>query len=246
MIDLPGGDHHDFTVTPQGIAYLAKEERGGFDKIFTARSDGSDARVFFDLKQVIDAYPKVGGPGTEQSHFNSIHYYRERDEYTVSNRESDAIVTISGDGRIKAGVGRNVAPQVFPTWAAEGAEDGEANGMPQLWRVQHGHDLYAENKLLVFSNGDFVGGQAHVLHYTMSADHIAHLDWSYMKMGNSSTQGDVQMLRDDHVLVCAGNAGLLQELDENQNIVASYRAPNGGFGYVMHRDSLYGAPPDGR
>lgn len=241
-IELPGGDHHDFTVTPFGIAYIAKTDRGGYDKVFVAASDGSHARELVDLRGVLDVYPKGGGPGLEKSHFNVIHYWADRDMYTVSNRESDAIVAISSDGELLRGIGKS-ATASFETILAESTV-----GMTEepLWRVQHGHDWYAPDKLLIFSNGDFVGGQAHALHYTVGGDGIARLDWSYSKMGNSATQGDIQMLPDGHVLVCASNGGFLQEIDAEQELVAHYKAPAEGFGYVMQRPSLYGAPPDGR
>jgi hypothetical protein len=241
-IDLLGGDHHDFTVTPSGIAYIAKEEKGGYDKIYVANTDGSDARELLDLEHVVDVYPKGGGPGEEKSHFNSIHYWEERDVYTVSNRESDAIVEINGDGTIARGVGKSAKAQ-FITLLAESTM-GQTE--TPLWRVQHGHDWYAPDKLLVFSNGDFIGGQANALHYTVNDDGIAQLDWSYNGMGNSVTQGDIQMLPNGHVLVCASNGGRLQEIDENRELIVQYHAPSEGFGYVMYRPTLYGAPPDGR
>jgi hypothetical protein len=241
-VDLMGGDHHDFTVTPQGIAYIAKEEKGGYDKIYLAHTDGSGARELVDLKGVVDVYPKGGGPGEEKSHFNAIHYWEDRDVYTISNRESDAIVEIRSDGTIARGVGKSATAQ-FTTLLAESTL-GQTDA--PLWRVQHGHDWYEPNKLLVFSNGDFIGGQANALHYTINDDGVAHMDWAYSGMGNSVTQGDIQMLPDGHVLVCASNGGRLQEINENQELVVQYQSPSEGFGYVTHRPTLYGAPPDGR
>jgi len=241
-IDLPGGDHHDFTVTPHGIAYIAKDTKGGYDKIYVASSDGSDARELVDLERVVEIYPKGGGPGEEKSHFNAIHYWEERDIYTVSNRESDAIVEVSGDGKLVRGIGKSTSEKFESTLAESTLGQTET----PLWRVQHGHDWYAPNKLLVFSNGDFIGGQANALHYTVGKEGIAHLDWSYNRMGNSATQGDIQMLPNGHVMVCASNSGILHEIDEDQGLVVQYQAPPEGFGYLTHRPSLYGAPPDGR
>ncbi len=240
-IELPGGDHHDFTVTPDGITYIAKQKNGGFDQLFTAKSDGSDARALLDLRPLVDAYPKSGGPGKELSHFNVVRYYEDRDIYTVSNRESDSIGIISGSGEIVAGIGKTAEAE-FETIPAESTDFGPGE---QLWRVQHGHDLYAPDKLLVFSNGTFVDGRSHVLHYSIE-DGLARLDWSYDGMGSSSTQGDVQMLPNGQVLVCASNAGTIHLLGEAQVPVAKYRAAEGGFGYVTYRESLYGAPPNGR
>ncbi len=240
VIELPGGDHHDFTVTPQGIAYIAKLERGEFDQLMVANHDGSDARVLVDLAPIVEAFPKGGGPGQERSHFNAVHYWRDRDIYTVSNRESDAIAVISGDGEILRGIGKEAAAD-FETILAQGTGNAET----ALWRVQHGHDLYADDKLLVFSNGDFVGGVSRVLHYTLTADAAAVLDWSYDAMGSSATQGDVQMLPNGNVLITSSNRGLIHEIDGEQSPVATYLIKN-GFGYVSYLPSLYGTPADGR
>lgn len=241
-IELPGGDHHDFTVTPRGIAYIAKEQAGGYDQIYTANTDGSNAQLLVDLGPVVAAYPHTGGPGKEKSHVNVIHYWRDRDIYTVSNRESDAVVTVSGDGRILSGIGK-AATAPFPTILAQGTV-GDVD--EPVWRVQHGHDLYEPNKLLVFSNGSFMGGKARALHYTVLENGLATLDWEYTGMGESVTQGDIQMLPNGNVLICASNSGRIHEIDHSRRVVANYKSADSDFGYVMHRSSLYEAPPDGR
>ncbi len=241
--DVPGGDHHDFTITPTGIAYIAKEAAGGYDKIYTANDDGTNAQELVDLKPIIQAYPQgegLGGMG-ELSHFNAIHYWEDRDVYTVSNRESDVIAVVSGSGQIMSGVGKS-ANASFMTVLAEGAEGGGGN---KVWRVQHGHDMYAEDKLLVFSNGDFGAGRSRALHYTLNGN-TATLDWEYSAMGESMTQGDIQMLPNGNVAITASNAGTIHQIDSNQQLQASYTNGANGFGYVSFRESLYGAPAPGR
>jgi hypothetical protein len=238
--DAQGGDHHDFTVTPNGIAYIAKEAAGSVDQIFTVNLDGTNAKILADLKPFVDAFPQNGGFG-EASHINVIHYWQERDEYTVSNRESDAIAVVSGSGEVLAGFGKPATGSPsFTTVVAEGAEGGAG----AVWRVQHGHDIYAEDKFLVFSNNN-MGSTSHALHYTITGN-TAQLDWQYTAMGNSGTQGDIQMLPNGNVLITASNAGTIHEINSSQQLQASYSNGANGFGYVMHRPSLYGAPPQGR
>lgn len=235
--DAKGGDHHDFTILPGNkIAYIAKETKGTYDKIYVIDDDGkTEATALVDLKPFIDAYPQTG---TEKSHVNAIHYWPERKIYTLSNRESDGLIVVSDTGQFVMGIGKE-ANASFPTITAEGTSGGN-----QVWRVQHGHDLYEDNKLLVFSNGNMgMGSTSHVLHYTISGE-TATKDWEYTAMGSSGTQGDVQMLPNGNVLITSSNTGNIHEIDSSQKLVASYKS--GSFGYVTHRPTLYGPPPQGR
>jgi len=236
--DVEGGDHHDFTIIPTGFAYIAKEAQGGYDKIFTSKDDGTDNKVFADLQPLVMAYPQSqsGGGMGEMSHVNAIHHWRDRDIYTVSNRESDVIGVVDSAGQIVQAFGKQ-ATASFPTVLAEGAGT--------TWRVQHGHDLYAPDKLLVFSNGNFAGGTSRVLHYTISGS-SATLDWEYSATGNSATQGDVQMLPDGNIAITSSAAGNMHVINAAQQLQASYGNGAQGFGYATFRTSLYGEPPDGR
>ncbi|HXS16999.1 MAG TPA: aryl-sulfate sulfotransferase [Polyangiaceae bacterium] len=234
--DVPGGDHHDFTIIPTGFAYIAKEAAGEFDKIFTVKDDGTGSQVFADLQPLVAAYPQAAGGSTEKSHVNAIHHWRDRDIYTVSNRESDVVGVIDSQGQVIQAFGKQ-ATASFPTVLAEGAGS--------TWRVQHGHDLYAEDKLLVFSNGNFMGGTSRVLHYTISGS-SATLDWEYSGAGNTPTQGDVQMMPDGNIAITSAAAGNIHVINPQQQLQASYSNGNQGFGYATFRSSLYGEPPDGR
>jgi hypothetical protein len=106
--------------------------------------------------------------------------------------------------------------------------------------VQHGHHLYGDDTLVVFSNGSFQGGQAHALHYTLSGT-TATLDWQYTDMGNSSTLGDIQALPNGNFLITQSQGGNIDEIDENQMLVQRINVQTAG--YVNHRPSLYGPPP---
>jgi hypothetical protein len=170
----------------------------------------------------------------EMSHVNAIHHWRDRDIYTVSNRESDVIGVVNNQGQIIQGIGKQ-ATATFDTVLADGTGS--------TWRVQHGHDLYAPDKLLVFSNGNFGGGTSRALHYTISGN-TATLDWEYSATGNSPTQGDVQLLPDGNIAITASMVGTIHVINAQQQLQASYKVQS--FGYSMFRSSLYGEPPDGR
>lgn len=68
-------------------------------------------------------------------------------------------------------------------------------------------------------------------------------DWSYSGQGDGTpTLGDVQRLKNGHVLITYSTGGILVELDQAQNPVARVKIGN-TLGYTMHRTSMYG-PPD--
>ena len=244
--DIEGGDHHDFTVLPGNkIACITKvggesstAGKGMYDSIYVANDDGTGGMLLVDLKPFIDAYPQAQGGGGmgEKSHVNAIHYWPDRKIYTLSNRESDALIVVSDTGQFVKGIGKAANNASFPTITAEGTSGGD-----QLWRVQHGHDLYEDNKLLVFSNGSFGNGQSRVLHYTITGE-TAVLDWQYSGAGNSSTQGDVQMLPNGNVLVTASVSGTMHQIDSAQKAVGTYSNGGSGFGYAGYRPTLYGPP----
>lgn len=244
--DVPGGDHHDFAPMPEGFAYIAKEQAGECDRIYTVDADGENQREVIDLAAVFGHFDDQGGGAREACHVNRIHYAADGDFFTVSDREKDTVAFIDADGLVITTVGATPNDDWSQHIQAEGAHS--------TWRVQHGHHWYADDKLLVFTNGAMGNGSSSMLHYTLSGG-TATLDWQYSDAGNSGTQGDVQALPNGNFLVTASNAGTIHEIDASQNLVGSYTATvggggggsfggaRGGFGYVVHRPTLYGPPP---
>lgn len=239
-MDAPGGDHHDFTVTPDGIAYLAKETPGECDKVYEASLDITDGAPVFDTWPIYQYFPDEGSvEGTELCHANRLHYLLDEDIYTVSDRNKDAIAIFNRDGTPLTSIGKAPNGDWTKHIQAEGAGPGGD------WHVQHGHHFYADDKLVVFSN-DSTGGSA-ILHYTISGD-SATLDWKYSGAGASLIQGDVQRLPNGNFLVTANISTTIVELSaDGQSEIGRYvlDGPGGalyGFNYTRHRSSLYGAP----
>ena len=233
-LDVAGGHHHDFTVIPEGIAYIAKQQQGQCDHIFTANADGSNSQSLVDLDVVFGQYPQAGFGMGEACHVNAINYYHDRQLFSVSDREKDVIGILGADGSLKMAVGQQPSGSLPITPVI-------AEGAKTTWRVQHGHDYYEDNKLLVFSNHDFGSQQSPVLHYTINGAN-ASLDWQYGGHPGSSTQGDVDMLPNGNVLVTSSEGGEIHELSPSQQVIGRYKF-QGQIGYVDHRTSLYG-PPD--
>jgi hypothetical protein len=238
-LDAPGGDHHDFTAIPGGIAYLAKTDEGQCDSVYEASIDIVDGAPSFDTWQIYQYFPDVGATeGTEVCHANRLHYSLEQDLYTISDRNKDAIAIFARNGSPITSIGRTPLGDWTQHIQAENAGPGED------WHVQHGHHFYADDKLVVFSN-DSTGG-ALVLHYTLSGSN-ASLDWKYGGAGFSTIQGDVERLPNGNFLVTANLGDIVELGPDGQTEVSRYVlggaiGPLYGFTYSRHRPSLYGAP----
>jgi hypothetical protein len=240
-VDAPGGDHHDFAPIPTGIAYLAKAEEGECDRVYEASIDIADGVPRFDTWQVFRYFPDQGEvEGTEICHANRIHYLAEKDVYTVSDRNKDAIAVFTRDGTPVTSIGKTPTGNWTNHIQAQGA------GLGGDWHVQHGHHLYADDKLVVFSNES--SGGAAILHYTVTGKYAA-LDWKYAGAGASNIQGDVQRLPNGNFLVTANLSNVMVEIGpDGRTELGRYvlKGPVGplyGFTYSSHRPSLYGSPP---
>jgi hypothetical protein len=237
-LTLSGGTHHDLTVTPTGIAYPAKQAAGACDCIYVAGPDGSNSKVLVDLDVVFSKFAL--GPGaqaSEKCHVNAIRYYKDTDTFSVSDREKDAIAFISSKGEVLGSIGATPTGTTPNHAKAEGADSTTSS----VWRVQHGHDQYATNKIVVWSNGSFQGGTSKILHYTINGS-TAKLDWQYTGTGNSPTFSDAQHLPNGNFLATNSSSGAVHEIDPSQKLVQSFSALSKG-GYSCHRPTLYGPPP---
>ncbi|HEY3499788.1 MAG TPA: aryl-sulfate sulfotransferase, partial [Polyangiaceae bacterium] len=208
-LNVSGGTHHDVTVTPTGIAYPAKAQAGQCDSLYVANLDGSNSRAVVNLDVVFGKFDN--GPGSaamEECHVNAIHYYADRDAFSLSDREKDAIAFVSSSGEVIGSIGATPNGQTPNHAKAEGA-DSTTNS---AWRVQHGHDWYEDNKLIVWSNGSFMGGMSKLLHYTINGS-MATLDWEYGGTGNSPTLSDAQHLPNGNFLGTCSQTGAVHEID---------------------------------
>jgi hypothetical protein len=236
-LNVSGGTHHDVVATPTGIAYPAKQMAGACDCIYTADADGSNSKCLVDLDVVFGKF--MTGPGaaaSEKCHVNAIRYYKDTDSFSVSDREKDAIAFISSKGEVLGSVGATPTGSTPNHAKAEGADSTTS----ATWRVQHGHDQYAPNKLVLWSNGSFQGGMSKVLHYTISGA-TASLDWQYSGAGNSPTLSDAQHLPNGNFLVTNSQTGAVHEIDATAKLVQSFNGLSKGYSH--HRPTLYGPPP---
>jgi hypothetical protein len=241
VLDAPGGDHHDFAAIPGGIAYLAKTNAGECDKVYEASLEITDGTPVFDTWQIYQYFSDEGDiEGTEICHANRIHYSLEKNTYTVSDRNKDALAVFTKDGTPVTSIGKAPSSEWTKHIQAQGA------GLGGDWHVQHGHHWYADDKFVVFSNES--SGGAAVLHYTIRGN-TATLDWKYSGAGDSNIQGDVQRLPNGNFLVTANLSGTIVELGPDgqtelgRYVLGNPVGPLYGFTYSSHRPTLYGAPP---
>jgi hypothetical protein len=237
QLEVSGGTHHDFTVTPTGIAYPAKQTAGECDSLYTANVDGSNSRALVNLEVVFGKFaPGPGAAAMEECHVNALHYYEDTDSYSLSDREKDAIAFISSTGEVLGSIGATPIGATPNHVEAEGADSTDSS----IWRVQHGHDWYAANKIVLWSNGAFRNGTSKLLHYTINGS-TATLDWQYIGTGDSPTLSDAQHLPNGNFLGTASQSGSVHEIDPSQRLVQSFS--NLSRGYTCHRPTLYGRPP---
>lgn len=236
-LDVIGGHHHDFTVIPGGIVYIGKTVVGACDSLYTAKVDGTDSAALVDLGVVFDKFDQGDGAiSQERCHVNYVRYYAGNETFSVSDREKDAIAFFSRAGTLLGSIGAQPIAATPNHILAQGAD----SDTKSPWRVQHGHDLYAPDKLLVWSNGVFQGGQSRMLHYSIHGT-TATLDWQYTATGNSPTLSDAQYLPNGNFLATNSASGSVHEVDSAQKLVVAYTGLSRG--YSGHRPTLYGPPP---
>jgi hypothetical protein len=236
-LTLSGGNHHDLTVTPTGIAYPAKQAVGACDSIYVAGPDGSNSKPLVDLDVVFGKFAiGAGAQAQEKCHVNAIRYYKDTDTFSVSDREKDAIAFISSKGEVVGSIGATPTGSTPNHAKAEGADSQTTS----VWRVQHGHDQYAPDKIVLWSNGNFQGGTSRALHYPISGS-TAKLDWQYTGTGTSPTLSDAQHLANGNFLLTNSRSGAVHEIDPSQKLVQSFSTLS--TGYSCHRSTLYGPPP---
>lgn len=235
-VSMDGGDHvenvrgleethHDFTVLPDGTV-TAIAHIGDCSGIIERRPDGTVETIVETVASIYKpgraVYVTVGGV---ECHPNSIHYHPEDDSYTISDRYVHAYVKISRSGEL--------------LWQL-GGHDPLGPSFHAVWAVNHGHEVLDNGNFLLFSNGN-AGETARVLEYELDeSSWEAERVWEYDGNLTSPTLGDVQRLPGGHTLVTYSNAGVIQEIDRDGEIVQEIKTSS--LGYTNFRSSLYGPP----
>lgn len=223
--NVPGLEnaHHDFTVLPGGKVAALVWRVPGFDTESDLVIRSPDGSVTTPFKVGDNLYRSDG------YHANAIHYVPVDGSFTISDRNPNALVKVSGAGEIQ--------------WQLGGScEDAPAGARcsAQTWEVNHGHHLLEDGTFVLFNNA--YGDWSHVLDFQLTdtpETFTAELAMDYTGTAHSSNLGDVQRLPGGNTLVTYSVDGKIVELDRDWNVVQTFSAR---VGYASWRSTLYGAP----
>jgi hypothetical protein len=210
--------NHDFAVLPdETIVYIAYG--GSCDNIMERSPDGT-------VRQIINAGEADGGT---TCHVNSIHYFAQDDTITFSDTTQSCYVKVTRQGRVVWVLGGNRS-----SFAGDGAQ----------WNGNHGHHVFASDRMLIFNNGGTGSGAvAFEVLLDLSAMTATRV-WEYSSGNSSYIMGDVQRLYNGNTLVTYSASGVIHEVSADGSLLQELSWDLGGaIGYVMKRRSLYGPPP---
>lgn len=215
--------HHDFTVLPNGVVATVLWTSGG-----ESASDLVERSPDGTIKKVVtlnDSIYQAGGIGF---HANSILYHPSDESYTISDRYPNLYVKVSRAGQL--------------VWQFGGSNPVGEFISGGSWQVNHGHHLLDDGTMLIFNNGQG-GGSSPVIGYQLNADSskTATEVFRYSPNVNSPVLGDVQRLPNGNTLVTYSTAGIIHEVQGENNLVQVFQT--GTLGYSMWRPTLYGPPP---
>lgn len=215
------GQNHQLAVLPdESVAFYARRE-SGCDDVKLRHPDGT-VQTLMNTGDV----PQGG-----DCHINMIAYSPFDDTLVYSDLYHLSYTKITRDGTIVWILGGGVSD-----FTGDGA----------IWENQHGVHVLGLDRLLIFNNGP-PGGESLALEILLDlGERTATRVWSYGATPPlySGVMGDVQRLANGNTMVAYSAQGVIHEVDPDGTLVRELRwVPNGTFGYVRHRDSLYG-PPD--
>jgi hypothetical protein len=232
-LNVTGGHHHDLVAIPTGFAYIAKRAEGAFDEIFIADPDGANSKPLVNLEPYFSAFESIS-PSPTKSYVNAINYHDHpsRPFFTVSDRSRIVVIKVDAvTGELMGSIGA----EVNSTFASHHVV---AEGGGSTWRVQHGHEWYADDKFVVFSNGEFTDDGSRVIHYSIQGGQ-ARLDWQFA-MASAPVLSSVVRMQGGNFLAFSAQSGELVELDSSGVAIQTMHARMGG--YARYRRTLYGSP----
>jgi hypothetical protein len=220
------GAHHDFTVTPKNEIVTIAHNTSGCSSVLLRSSTGTITTIVADMNTLYK-------PVTE-CHTNYIKYSPSDDCFLISDRYINAFVKFKRDGTL--------------LWQFGGSNPKGKSFPVEAWEVNHGFDFETDGRFVFFNNGPMGmggggGGSSKVMEFKLDESKMtATKTWQKNTNGSSSTLGNVQYLPNGHYLVCASNAGQMEEYDNAQKVIRGFSSTE--FGYAEYRPSLYGPPND--
>lgn len=217
------GLNHDLVVLPdESVIYIAYDN--GCDKIMERSPDGKN-------REIIKVRKALELGDSAPCHSNALGYSQWDDSVVVSELDNDSYFKVTRAGKL--------------VWVL-GGTGSDFTGAS--WDNNHGLDLLAEDRLLIFNNGPMgqgSGSRAIELKLDLTAK-TATRAWEYFAQPTiaNAIMGDVQRLWNGNTLVTYSTQGVVHEVNAAKEVLQEIEWPLGGaIGYVSKRQSLYGPPP---
>ncbi|MBN2526238.1 MAG: hypothetical protein JXR76_07580 [Deltaproteobacteria bacterium] len=214
---------HDLTPTDDNtFAFLAYEPDSLIGSMMTSTcAKAVEVDLDGNTRLIFDSATLWGS----DCHGNALRYSADDGLFTLSEYNKNAIVAFDKQGNVK--------------WVTRNNGD---------WTTQHGHQLLAGNRLLLFNNGGHFSMSnltSSALEFNVDGDGNVTPVWSYSVEGlGTPTLGDVQRLPNGNTLISYSNSAVIHEVDADGGLVRSWDFGQTAFGYVVWRPTLYGPPID--
>lgn len=232
--------NHDYVELPDGtVAYIAydplviEDQLVYGDAIMELSPDGVVSRAW-TVYDTFEFDPDFEIPaGTTWTHANALDYDEASDDYYVGIRNFDTIL------RIDRSTG-----QVVERIGGDDSDYATAAGDTQLFNQQHQFTKTADDRILVFDNGEEEGERTSAREYLLDAERgTAEEIFRYQTDPSlyCFSLGDVIRLEGGDTIVVWSTAGQVDQVDAEGNL--RWRM-NGGigaaFGYSTFRERFLG------
>jgi hypothetical protein len=227
---------HDMTLKPDGtIVGIVLKYQDGFsmaaDSIQEVTHDGAMTEIFNAWEQ-IDWLPGEQLSGGNWTHANALDYYPEEDAYYMAMKALHTMVKVDRESK-----------EVL--WAI----GGDANQFEWLdgtepLSMHHQFHAYADNRLLIFENGEPSRGYSMVREFELDTQSMTAREvWSYVREPSVYVfaKGDVERLANDNTLVTWSSSGEIQEVTPAGDVVWQVNTDLGSaITFIDRVESLYG------
>jgi hypothetical protein len=155
-------------------------------------------------------------------HGNALRYSQKEDLYTFSDVMSDVYV-VSRTGQVQWKLSQKVT-----------------NGNTAWGKVQHGHQLL-DGSIMILANAGGGSMMSAMIEYDLNGKELRR----FAPGDYTANLGDVQRLPGGNTLVTFSNAGVIKEIDGQNNVLVQINGPTSNrFGYALWQETLYGPPSD--
>lgn len=234
-VDTPFIDH-DMALKPDGtIVGIVLQDRKGFNQVADSIQEithtGEMTEIFtaWDHMDLLSPTQLEGGNWT---HANALDYYPDEDAYYMAMKQLHTMVKVDrSTGELDWAIG------------GEGNMFEWAEGTEPL-TMHHQFHAYADNRLVVFENGDPSRGYSMAREFELDTVNMTATEvWSYVREPSVYVfaKGDVERLSNGNTLVTWSSSGEIQEVTPDNEVVWQVNTDLGSaITFIDRVESLYG------